>query len=313
MPAMTTACALVPTHQLAPELLHAAFSRAFADYVAGPFNLAFDQWPGFLQRQAIDLSLGRAAVSAERGDVLAFALVAPRPERARWRLGTMGAVPEARGSGAAAQLLVDFVQRGRAAGLQALELEVFAQNERAVRLYRRHGFTVRHVLHGYQFTAAVGEASPPSASLACTPADALAWLREVDAALMDLPLQVGATVVGVLTLPWTAWRRGGAQLVFTADPAAQGGVIVRSLVDRDPAQHDAEALVRALLAAHPGARVSVPALQRADLGGAALRRCGFAPEALHQTLMRLDLAAEGPPDGGQTMQPLTNPQRATTA
>lgn len=39
----------------------------------------------------------------------------------------------------------------------------------------------------------------------------------------------------------------------------------------------------------------------------------LAPEALHQTLMRLDLAAEGLPDGGQTMQPLTNPQRATAA
>lgn len=285
-----TSAFLVPTHQLAPELLHAAFSRAFADYVAGPFNLAFDQWPGFLQRQGIDLSLGRAVVGDEAGDVLAFALVAPRPERARWRLGTMGAVPQARGSGAAAQLLLDFVQRGRAAGLQALELEVFAQNERAVRLYGRHGFVARHELHGYLLSAAAGEAVPPSPSLACTQAEALDWLREAEAAIEDLPLQVGASVVGVLTLPWTAWRHGSAQLVFTADPAAADGVVVRSLVDRDPAQRDAEALVRALLAAHPGARVSVPALQRADLGGAALRRCGFAREALHQMLMRLDLS-----------------------
>lgn len=37
--------------------------------------------------------------------------------------------------------------------------------------------------------------------------------------------------------------------------------------------------------------VSVPALQRADLGGDALRRCGFMPEALHQTPLRLYLAA----------------------
>ena len=66
---------------------------------------------------------------------------------------------------------------------------------------------------------------------------------------------------------------------------------MRSLIDRNPAQRDATALVQALLAAHPGAKASVPQLQRDDLGGEALQRCGFATEALHQALMRLDLAA----------------------
>jgi GNAT superfamily N-acetyltransferase len=282
------AFALLPTNQLAPEALHAAFVRAFADYLIGPFNLAVDQWPGFVLRQGVDLGLGRAAVTAEDGGVLAFALVAPRPSLGRWRLGTMGAVPEARGSGAAVALLQDFVQRGREAGLQAVELEVFVQNERAVRLYRRHGFVERHALQGWQRIADAGEARMPPPGFACTQAEALAWLREAEATLVDLPLQVSAAVVDVLTLPWTAWRRGSAQLVFTVDPAAS--VIVRSLIDLDPAQHDAEALVQALLAAHPGAKVSVPALQRGDLGGEALRRCGFTAEALHQALMRLDLA-----------------------
>ncbi|MDR7270652.1 ribosomal protein S18 acetylase RimI-like enzyme [Pelomonas saccharophila] len=285
---MTASFSLVPTDQLAPEALHAAFVRAFSDYLIGPFNLALDQWPGFVLRQGVDLGLGRAAVSAE-GNVLAFALVAPRPALARWRLGTMGAVPQARGSGAAVQLLQDFVNRGREAGLKAVELEVFVQNERAARLYRRHGFVKQHALHGYQRMADAGEARPPSPELACTQAEALAWLREAEASIADLPLQVGADVVGVLTMPWTAWRRGSAQLVFTGD--VETGVIVRSLIDGNPAQLDAEALVQALLAAHPGAKVSVPQLQRSDLGGEALQRCGFAAEALHQALMRLDLGA----------------------
>jgi ribosomal protein S18 acetylase RimI-like enzyme len=279
--------ALVATDQLAPEALHAAFVRAFADYLIGPFNLALDQWSGFVLPQGVDRSLGRAAVDAE-GNVLAFALVAPRPALGRWRLGTMGAVPEARGSGAAVQLLLDFIQRGREAGLKALELEVFVQNERAARLYRRHGFVERHALHGWQRVADAGEARPPSPELACTQAEALAWLREAEATIADLPLQVCADVVGVLTAPWTAWRRGRAQLVFTGD--RESGVLVRSLIDRHPAQQDAEALVQALLAAYPGAKVSVPQLQRADLGGEALLRCGFATEPLHQALMRLDLA-----------------------
>lgn len=289
------AFSLVPTDQLAPEALHAAFVRAFADYLIGPFNLALDQWPGFVLRQGVDLGLGRAAVSAE-GDVLAFALVAPRPALQRWRLGTMGAVPEARGSGAAVQLLLDFVQRGHdeklRAGLKALELEVFVQNERAARLYRRHGFVERHALHGYQRVADAGEARLPPAELACTQAEALAWLREAEGTIVDLPLQVCADVVGVLTVPWTAWRLGSAQLVFTGD--VETGVIVRSLIDRNAAQQDAESLVQALLAAHPGAKVGVPQLQRSDLGGEALQRCGFTTEALHQALMRLDLAPAQP-------------------
>lgn len=283
---MPDAQPFLPTDQLAPGALHAAFGRAFADYVAGPFLLPPDQWPGFLQRQGIDLALGRAVLDGH-GAVQAFALVAPRPGLARWRLATMGAVPEARGSGAAARLLQDFVQRGRAAGLAALELEVFAQNERAVRLYRRHGFVEQHALHGWRHTAPDGE--PGTAPAPAVAADAaLAWLRDAERRIADLPLQVGADIVAVLPPGWMAWRQGSAQLVFSGDAAA--GLTVRSLVDLDPAQHDAEALLRALLAAHPGVGVSVPALQRYDLGGAALRRCGFAPEPLHQLIMRCDLA-----------------------
>ncbi|HEY1128099.1 MAG TPA: GNAT family N-acetyltransferase [Roseateles sp.] len=287
---------LVPTDQIAPEVLHAAFGRAFADYVAGPFQLPLAQWPGFLLRQGVDLALGRAVLDAH-GAVRAFALVAPRPTLERWRLATMGAVPDARGSGAAVRLLQDFVQRGREAGLAAVELEVFAQNERALRLYRRHGFVEHHALQGWQRVAEVADARqalavPPgsigsAASTVSTDA-ALAWLREAETRVADLPLQVGAGVVAALPSGWTAWRQGSAQLVFSGDAAA--GLVVRSLIDLDPAQHDAEGLLRALLAVHPGARISVPALQRPDLGGAALRRCGFAPEALHQFIMRCALA-----------------------
>ncbi|HEY0955276.1 MAG TPA: GNAT family N-acetyltransferase, partial [Roseateles sp.] len=279
---------LVATDQLDPAALHAALGRAFADYLAGPLQLTPEQWPGFLARQGVELALGRAALQADSGGVLAFALVAPRPALSRWRLATMGAVPEARGSGAAVALLQDFIARGRAAGLDALELEVFAQNERALRLYRRHGFVEQHALQGWQRLARAGEPVAPAAVRVVTADAALAWLRDAEARVADLPLQVGAAIVGALTTPWTAWRLGSAQLVFSGDAAA--GLIVRSLIDLDPVQPQAQALLRALVAAYPGARLSVPALQRPDLGGHALRRCGFAPEALHQFIMRRDLA-----------------------
>ena len=66
---------------------------------------------------------------------------------------------------------------------------------------------------------------------------------------------------------------------------------MNSLVDRDPAQHDADVLVAALLARHPGRFIKVPALQRPDVGGDALARAGFAREPLHQLLMRRPVAA----------------------
>lgn len=286
------ALTLVPTDPLAPEALHAAFTRAFADYVAGPFQLELSQWSGLLARQGIDLALGRAVVDATTGAVQAFALVAPRPTLSRWRLGTMGVVPEAQGGGAARLLLQDLLARARAAGMAAVELEVFAQNPRAMRLYERHGFVPRHPLRAYRLVAPEADAdgvTPMPAAWAQPSVAALAWLEAAAAALPDLPLQVSAPVVQALTVPWTAWQCGSAQLVVSGDRAA--GLIVRSLVDHDPAQADAEALVRALLAAHPGATVTVPALQRPDLGGEALTRLGFATEPLWQWLMRCDLAS----------------------
>src|SRR5512139_3544141 len=280
---------LVPTHAVAPAELHAVFSLAFADYLAGPFQLALAQWPAFLARQGVDLSLGRAAL--RDGRVVAFALTAPRPALDRWRLATMGALPEARGSGAANDLLDDLVGRARAHGQQAVELEVFARNERAVRLYRRFGFEVRHPLYGHEVKAVAAAVVPSGDGEPLREPgrdEALAWLEAVEQQVADLPLQVSAAAVAALPDGWRAWRRGRAQLVFGV--TGDGDVLVRSLVDLDPRQHDAEALLRRLCADHPGARVTVPQLQRPDLGGEALQRVGFTPLALHQWLMRLDLS-----------------------
>lgn len=272
---------LISTAELPPAALHAAFSEAFSDYVAGPFQLPLAQWEGFLSRQAADLNLGRAAV---RGDeLLAFALVAPRAAIGRWRLATMGARPAARGSGAAALLLDDLLARARQAGQQAVELEVFVQNPRAVRLYEKQGFERRHALLGYQLQKAPALAAASDAIETVSAEAALAWLQEAERRIPDLPLQVSATVVATLPAGWTAWRCGGAQLVFSLD--AQAGVQLRSLIDPDPAQRDAETLVRACMAAHPGQSLAMPALQRPDLGGEALARCGFESPELHQQLM----------------------------
>jgi len=288
MPNAFSTLTLVPAPELSPSDWHAAFVAAFADYLIGPFKLTLEQWPGFLARQGIELPLSRAAVVD--GVLIAFALVAPRPERQRWRLGTMGALPAARGTGAAKVLLDDFIERGRAAGVATLELEVFAANDRAVRLYQGRGFEIVHPLRGYERSPAPAKAEAPAVQVV-TLDDAWTWLDETDLRIADLPLQVTPRVLRVAAaaapaeFPLQAWRHGDAQLVFGEQPA--GPVItLHSLIDSDPALRGAEALARALAVRYPGHTLRAPQLHRPDLGGDALQRTGFQPLPLHQWLMR---------------------------
>lgn len=266
---------IVPADALPVAELHAAVIEAFADYVAGPFVIAPEQFPTFLARQAIELALSRAALDAA-GAIAAFAFVAPRPSAGRWRLATMGARPAARGQGAAPQLLDELIARQ-----PRLELEVFAQNPRAQRLYESRGFVVRHALHGGELAPAP---QPPGVPPVPVPlAQAWAWLDAAEAAQPELPLQVTRAALAGHPAPLQAWRLGDAQLVFGHPNEAV--VVVHSLVDLDPAQADAEALVRALAREHPGRTLRCPPLQRDDVGGLALRRAGFAPLPLHQWWM----------------------------
>lgn len=278
---------LIATDRLPAADLHQGFSEAFADYLAGPFELSLAQWPAFLARQGVDLSLGRALLDAA-GRMQAFALVAPRPALARWRLATMGARPEARGQGGPQRLLQDLLQRAAAAGQQALELEVFVQNLRALRLYQGRGFEIRQGLYGHRLDAGTASAEGEAATgtiEAVTPDQAAHWLQQAEQRIADLPLQVGATALAADNrVPGLqAWRRGTAQLVFVATPGT--GLVLRSLVDHQSGLADARALVQAVLAAHRGQPVQVPALQRDDLGGAVLAGLGFQRQALHQWLM----------------------------
>lgn len=287
---MNARACLLPGDAIASTDWHAAFTAAFADYLIGPFQLTPAQWPGFLARQGVDLPSSRGWVV--QGELRAFALVAPRAGIGRWRLATMGAVPAARGSGAAAALLDDLVGRAREAGIATLELEAFAANERAVRLYRGRGFEVRHALIGHERPADAPAPSPAATGGETTEptlAEAWAWLADAEQRIADLPLQVTGRALASSPAPLRAWRRGHAQLVFGAGPTDRT-ITLHSLVDPQPAQADAEALVATLCAQWPGHALRVPALQRDDLGGRALARLGFAPAPLHQWLMTRPVA-----------------------
>lgn len=270
---------------VAPTDLHAAFVAAFSDYVAGPFQVPPDQWDYLLARQVVDLAASRVAL--RDGRVISFAYTARRPAIGRWRLAAMGALPEARGTGAAPALLDDFIARARGEGVRVLELECFQKNERALSLYRGRGFEVVHALNGWSAPAAPADGAGSGPFVVVEREAAFAWLDDAALKVPDLPLQVTTPTLCVAQRPLTCWQAGTAQLVFSV--VADTPIQVHSLVDRSPAQHDAETLVRALRAAHPDQAITVPALQRDDLGGDALRRLGFEQAALNQVLATLAL------------------------
>ena len=221
--------------------------------------------------------------------ILAFAYTARRPAIGRWRLAAMGARPEARGTGAAPMPLDDFIARARAAGVRVLELECFQRNERALRLYRGRGFEVVRALNGWSAPArGLGTDAPPRERPQEIGREAaFAWLDDATLRVPDLPLQVTTPSLRAATRPLSCWREGSAQLVFSV--VDETPIQVHSLVDLQAAQQDAETLVRALRAAQPHDAVTVPALQRDDLGGDALRRAGFERAELNQVLATLAL------------------------
>jgi GNAT superfamily N-acetyltransferase len=276
-----TAATLVSADTRVEADLHAATIAAFADYLVGPFQMTLEQFPSFIGRQGIDLSRSRAALVD--GAIGAFAFVCPRPEVGRWRLGVMGALPAARGSGAAPALLDDFIARARAEGLPEVELECFAANERALRLYRSRGFEVACGLDGWKAPEAVAPPVAGTRDVRTVGRDAgLAWLDEAERRVAWLPFPTSGRCMAAQVRPLSSWQCGSAQLVFSVVEGTPAQI--HSLVDLDPALDDAEVLARAVAAAHPG--VFAPPVLRGDLGGAALPRAGFVPHMMSQVLMR---------------------------
>jgi ribosomal protein S18 acetylase RimI-like enzyme len=276
---------LVATDTLPQAALHAATLAAFADYLAGPFQMTPAQFPNFIARQGIDLGLSRAVL--HDGAIAALAFACPRPEVGRWRLAVMGALPAARGTGAAPALLDDFVARANDAGLPGVELECFADNERALRLYRGRGFEVVARLNGWklpeQRTAPVD--ASPSAVREVDRATGFAWLAEANLRLPWLPFPNTDRCLCAQPRPLHFRQCGSAQAAFSV--LAGTPTQIHSLVDLDPGLRDAGILAQALRTAHPDA--FAPPILRDDFGGAALGRAGFAPHGLSQVLMQRKL------------------------
>jgi len=116
--------------------------------------------------------------------------------------------------------------------------------------------------------------------------EALDWLDEAEAQDLALPLQ--QTRLGLASAQGQrAWTWGSA-LLAGAPRADDAGVMqIGALVDRSPAQADAQALLQSLAAQHPQWRDwRMPQLLRPAVGGEALDRLGLQRQPLHQLWMQ---------------------------
>ncbi len=273
---------VVPAAYHGAHALAACFTSAFEGYLAGAMALDASSLTRFLERQGADLALSRCVYVD--GILAGVAFIGEYAGRRR--IGAMGVVDQARGTGAARVLLHRVVDEARDAGLSAVELEVFVQNLPAVRLYRAAGFVDGPALWGFERSPSRPMDRPPAIPPRITiHADAEAWLTAN--APDDSPYQMSGHALRRAGPMVQLWRHEDALLGFI-DAAADAVTIVVSF-DADPLGRGTRALLAALMQARPAHRLRVPQLMRDDLGAGAFRDAGFAPLLLHQMQMRLAL------------------------
>lgn len=258
-----------------------AYNAAFADYVVAFPTLDETAWRAIVQRQGVELPL---SIAACRGDiVMAFGLVTPRGGGIT-RIATMGARPEARGSGAAPMLLDQLLNEARARGDVSAELEVFAQNERAFRLYRSRGFAPVCTLCGFE-TAGRGGSDAPIDEVSREDGAQWAVALERDDR-KPLPWQATGGAIACAPAAQRIWRLGQAQAAWIESADT---ITVMSLLDRDAGHADAARLLGALAYRFPTHKLRGPQIHRETGPADAFERAGWTRSPLYQYLMRCEL------------------------
>lgn len=282
MPAMTPALA-VPAHRVRARDLHRAVAAASRDDAFAPLDVPAALWPRFLELQGVDLL--ESFVAVRKGSIDAFVLASCRADTNRTRIALMGTRQEARRRGLAGMLLDEIAARARSQRREAVELQCFADNDAAVRLYGGRGFDVAYDMHTHV-------SLPPHAACAVPAADAvdmeaaLEWLGAAVAGGLDLPFQSTPQGIRPASTPLVAWRAGGAQAIVTE--SSSGKAVVLSLVELDPAHSGSDAVVASLKLRWPHLPLHAP-LQRAQPGDGVLARAGFARLPACQHMMRKSL------------------------
>ncbi len=124
----------------------AALNRVFEQYVV-PVAFAPEQLRLHMLYNDVDASASPLWYDDE-GNLMAAALLALRGVRA-W-IGGFGVAPDFRGRGYAKALVSTLADWARERGAKQMQLEVLAQNDPAIEVYRGAGFETTRTLHSFQ-------------------------------------------------------------------------------------------------------------------------------------------------------------------
>jgi ribosomal protein S18 acetylase RimI-like enzyme len=264
-------------------------TRGFADYfVKIPFSVAM-----LLQlsrTDSIDLAASRVLLS--EGTAIGAALIARRGWTSR--LAAMALLPAARGQGAGRALVDHLLVEAKARGERAMGLEVIEQNTAAVKLYEAAGFEKIRRLVGFASTERAAARKDPATGPATD-----APIVEVDVRALagvvigsgrsDLPWQLSGETIAQLGSPTTAYRLNGAWIAVTNLATPQ--VVIRALVTErgEQGRGRGAALLRALIASHPGKHWEIKPIWPEELG-AVFVEAGFDRTPLTQWQMTRRLA-----------------------
>jgi GNAT superfamily N-acetyltransferase len=285
MPQSRPGFEIIPAHDVPLADQAKIFSRAFAGYVGGSFEMDAAALARFLCHQGADICYSRFARTPE--GLAGFAYINRTGNISR--VGGMGVVPAARRAGLARRLLVHLLEEAQARGDQTMMLEVIEQNPAAHRLYVQQGFRETGHLSGWRRKAN----TPANDSTKLLEEISLLRATQIPSALEypDLPWPVSRHAIAKSAAKF-AFQSGHA-LIVMGDPEVSP-VRVHALSCFDVMDWAAlRETLGALLQRYPNREFFTPPVFPQQFGQEVFQPLGFAREPLRQFLMRHDL------DGGK--------------
>jgi ribosomal protein S18 acetylase RimI-like enzyme len=250
---------LLPASNFSAAELAAAFTAGYEDYYV---PLAVDEAAFSFMANAWDYDLDASRVAVGDDGPVGLCVLARRGDDG-W-IGGVGVALPARRSGIGERLVLAVLDEARALGLARVWLEVLVQNEPALQLYGKLGFTHVRELDVWALDGAPGPALTAPAD------EAHAWIREhraarepwqrADEPLAHLTRLGGVELDGLATDGGAAVARVGGGRVSILQLAAESPEAIEALLGAARGLGDAVSWLNL-----PADAAAAPVLQR--LGG----------------------------------------------
>jgi ribosomal protein S18 acetylase RimI-like enzyme len=269
---------IIPAYEIPFAEQVNVFNQAFQNYLAGWHDLDVPGLARFLSAQGVDVCYSRFVRA--NGELVGFGYInrtAGTP-----RLAGMGTIPRARRSGAAGSLLMHLLSEAKDRGDRAMVLEVFEQNEPAVKMYQRHGFQIISRLLGWRRGPAAQEEAPALEQMSLL--EASHRLRAP--AYPDVPWQISSHAVAKVPVAH-AFRVKEAGIVLGDTKA--GPIRIHACFADDANEKAARNGLAAVMSHYPGREFFAPPIFPEQFGAGIFQPLGFQREPLNQLLMRRDL------------------------